>query len=318
MILRVYSFSPRSPVLWEMRASAPFFNYTGGIDRKMLELVPENTLIHGKRIANGTHGNGEPVILIHGTPSSSYIWRDVYRRLVENGYKVHLFDLLGYGLSERPWDPAVDTSVTGQVPILEGLIAHWGLDRFHLVSHDIGGAIAQRFSIFNPESVKSLTLIDTVSFDSWPSKRTKEQMQAGLDILIKKPDEEHREHFRNWILSTVNNKDKIREGVLDTYVNFISGPVGQGSFFQHQVSHYEHKHTSELDGRLHELGHLPVQILWGEDDAWQVVAWAHKLHAAIPNSTLHILPDCGHFAMEDKPAEISKLVISFLQAHLHQ
>ena len=281
----------------------------------MHNLVPDNTLILGYRIANGTHGRGEPVVLIHGTPSSSYIWRNIVPELVEGGHKVHVFDLLGYGLSERPWDPGVDTSVSGQVPVLKGLLKHWSLGHTHIVAHDIGGAVAQRFCIFNPQLVKSLTLIDTVSFDSWPSKRTNEQMKAGLDVLIKKPDAEHREHFRNWILSTVHDKEKIRAESLQTFVNYISGPVGQGSFFQHQVRHYDHKHTSELTNRMGELGKLPVQILWGENDAWQVVDWAHKLHAAIPNSQLHIIPECGHFVMEDKPEAISELLITFLSQH---
>lgn len=68
----------------------------------MRDLVRDNSLIAGYRIAHGTHGDGEPVVLIHGTPSSSYIWRHVVPELVEAGHRVHLFDLLGFGLSERP------------------------------------------------------------------------------------------------------------------------------------------------------------------------------------------------------------------------
>lgn len=281
----------------------------------MTSLLPDNTLILGHRIANGVHGAGEPVVLIHGTPSSSYIWRNVVPELVDNGQRVHIFDLLGYGLSERPWDPAVDTSVSGQVPILKKLIAHWGLDHAHVVAHDIGGAVAQRFCIFHPQNVKSLTLVDTVSFDSWPSERTKEQMKRGLDALIKRPDEEHREHFRDWILSTVHNQDRIRAESLETFVDYISGPVGQGSFFQHQVSHYDHAHTSELNDRIGELGKMPVQIIWGENDAWQVIDWAYRLHAAIPGSLLHVLPGCGHFAMEDQPGRVAELLTAFISAN---
>ena len=278
----------------------------------MSNLVHLNALIGGIRIAHGVHGDGEPVILIHGTPSSSYIWRNILPFLVGAGYRVHLFDLLGYGRSERPWDPDIDTSVSGQVPVLEGLMTHWGLDDAHIIAHDIGGAIAQRLSVFSPGRVRSLTLIDVVSFDSWPSSRTREQMKAGLEALIKKPDREHRAHFREWLLSTVQDKQRLRETALDTYLDFISGPIGQGSLFQHQVRHYDPRHTDELTGRLAELGDLPVQIIWGEDDAWQVVAWAHKLHKAIPNSELHILENCGHFAMEDRPEEINQLLVSFL------
>ena len=156
----------------------------------MTELLNDNAIIDGHRISHGTHGDGEPVVLIHGTPSSSYIWRNVVPELVAAGYRVHLFDLLGYGLSERPWDAAVDTSVSGQVPIVENLLSVWALDRTHIIAHDIGGGIAQRFCIFNPQMVRSLTLIDTVSFDSWPSKRTIQQMEAGLEALIKKPGSE--------------------------------------------------------------------------------------------------------------------------------
>ena len=281
----------------------------------MYSLADENVLIGGHRIACATVGSGEPVVLIHGTPSSSFIWRNVAPRLAEAGHKVHVFDLLGYGASERPFDQAVDTSVSGQVPILTDLMSQWGLESAHIVAHDIGGAVAQRFCLFHPTLAKSLTLIDTVSFDSWPSKRTNEQMKAGLEALIKKPDAEHRAHFREWLLSTVEQKEAFASGSLETFVDLISGPIGQGSLFQHQVAHYDHRHTSKISDRLAELSAMPVQIIWGENDAWQVVDWARKLHAAIPGSTLHVLPQCGHFAMEDQPDRICDLVISFIAKH---
>ena len=278
----------------------------------MHSLADENVLIAGQRIACAALGSGEPVVLIHGTPSSSYIWRKVAPRLSAAGHKVHLFDLLGFGASERPFDQALDTSVSGQVPILKELMVHWELERAHIVAHDIGGAVAQRFCLFHPTLAKSLTLIDTVSFDSWPSTRTKEQMQAGLEALIKKRDAEHRAHFRAWLLSAVEQKDRFAADSLEAFVDLISGPVGQASLFQHQVAHYDHRHTSEISDRLAELSAMPVQIIWGEKDAWQVVDWAHKLHAAIPGSTLHVLPACGHFAPEDQPEKISELLITFL------
>lgn len=279
----------------------------------MEHLVTEHALVNNTRIAHGVHGEGEPVVLIHGTPSSSFIWRNVTPVLVDAGYAVHVFDLLGYGLSERPWDSAIDTSVTGQVPVLEGLLSHWGLNDLHVISHDIGGGIAQRLAISSPHRVKSLTMIDTVSFDSWPSTRTRLQMQEGLEALIKAPDRDHRTHFRDWLLSTVENKDQLKKTSLDTYLEFISNPIGQASLFQHQVRHYEPHHTDELTPRLHELGELPVQIIWGADDAWQVSTWAEKLHKAIPGSELHILENCGHFAMEDQPEKISALLVDFLK-----
>ncbi|WP_422377115.1 alpha/beta fold hydrolase [Roseibium sp.] len=278
----------------------------------MKPIADRHVLIQNCRIAHGIRGEGAPVVLIHGTPSSSLIWRNVIPALVAGGYKVHVFDLLGYGLSERPWAPDIDTSVSGQVPILEALMEHWGLADCHLIAHDIGGGVAQQFCLKAADRVRSLTLIDVVSFDSWPSQRTQEQMQAGLDALIAAPAEEHRAHFREWLLSTVENKDRFKATSLDTFLDLLSNPVGQASLFQHQVRHYDPKHTSEAGRHLGKLAGLPVQIIWGENDNWQVVDWAYKLKSAIPGAELHVLPDCGHFAMEDQPEEIGKLLRSFL------
>ncbi|KAJ4260413.1 hypothetical protein NW762_007152 [Fusarium torreyae] len=278
-------------------------------------IVTENALIKGSRIAYGVYGEGKSVVLLHGTPSSSLIWRNIVPKLVDAGFKVHTFDLLGFGLSERPWNPDVDTSMTGQVSVLEGLLELWGLEKVHIIAHDIGGGVAQRFSVFSPERVLSLTLIDVVSFDSYPSKRTKEQMQNGLEALIKTNSNKHREHFREWLLSAVKNPTKLEQSSLSTYLDYISGPIGQPSLFEHQVRHYDPKHTLEVAPRLGELEKLPVQLIWGKDDAWQVVDWAHKLHDAIPGSKLTIVEDAGHFSLEDQPEKISELLVSFLGKH---
>lgn len=278
-------------------------------------IATRNVLVEGHRITYGVLGTGKPVVLLHGTPSSSLIWRNVVPHLVDSGYQTHVFDLLGYGLSERPSDPAVDTSMTGQVVILEGLLKHWNLQRFHLVAHDIGGGIVQRFAIANPDRVLSLTMIDVVSFDSYPSKRTKQQMEFGLESLGKADDARHREHFREWLLSAVHHKQKFASSSLDTFLGYISGPLGQPSLFQHQVRHYDPKHTMEVADRYHELGKLPVKLIWGADDAWQVTDWAHKLNEAIPGSDLEIVKEAGHFSPEDQPERIAELLLAFLVKH---
>lgn len=277
----------------------------------MDSILEDHVVIDGNRLAYGVHGEGEPVVLVHGTPSSSMIWRRVLPLLVTAGYKVHVYDLLGYGLSERPADSSIDTSISAQVPILERLLAHWGLEVIHLVGHDFGGGIAQRFGIFNPGRLRSLTLMDSVCFDSSPSKRTREQLKAGLEALIKTPDSDHRAHFRDWLLSAVWDKQAMRDGPLETYVEMISGPVGQGSYFQHQARTYDSRHTMEIADRLHELGDLPVKIIWGANDAWQSLDWAKRLQQAIHGAELSVVERAGHFAQEDRPAEIADLLITF-------
>lgn len=281
----------------------------------MTNLTPDSLIVGSHRIAWGVSGDGPPVVLMHGTPAFSHIWRNVAPALVAAGRRVFVYDLLGFGRSERPADPAVDTSVTAQLPILLQLLDAWGLDRAHIVAHDIGGAVAQRLAVFHPERIVSLTLIDNVSFDSWPSPRTRQQIAAGLDALISAPDEEHRAHTREWLKTAITNPDRLTDGTVDAYLEMVSGPVGQASLYQHQIAHYDPKHTMDVGARLSELADMPVQIIWGDRDAWQDVAWAHRLHQAIPGSRLTIVKGGGHFVMESDPDLVAREVIAFTGAH---
>ncbi|CAM3423234.1 alpha/beta fold hydrolase [Thalassospira profundimaris] len=281
----------------------------------MKPVANDHVLMNNTRIAHGVYGDGVPVILLHGTPSSSLIWRDSIEPLVTAGYKVHLFDLLGYGLSERPWDPEIDTSISGQLPILEGLMDHWGLTSAHIVGHDFGGAIAQQVGVFRPDVARTITLIDAVSYDSYPSKRTRQQMEAGLDVLAKAPDAEHRAHFRDWVKSAVVDQKRFEGTALETYVDYISGPIGQASLFQHQIRQYDPIHTMKVADRLGELGTKPVKLIWGAQDAWQTPDWAKRLHGDIPGSELSLVEGAAHFALEDKPDEINALILDFLSRH---
>ena len=127
----------------------------------MHSLAEHSTIINGHRVAYGILGSGKPIVFIHGTPSSSYIWRNVAPNVANEGYSVHVYDLLGYGNSERPYDQSMDTSVSAQVPILKQLMAHWGIERAHIVAHDIGGGVAQRFCIFHPAISNSRRMINS-------------------------------------------------------------------------------------------------------------------------------------------------------------
>ena len=141
-------------------------------------------------------------------------------------------------------------------------------------------------------------------------------MQNGLEALIKVDDDIHREHFREWLLSAVYHKERFASSSLGTFIEYISGPIGQASLFNHQVRHYDPKHTLEIVDKLGEVGEaMPVQLIWGENDEWQVTDWARKLQGAITGSELTILKECGHFSPEDQPEKVADLVIRFVERH---
>jgi pimeloyl-ACP methyl ester carboxylesterase len=273
------------------------------------DVVLDSVLIDGHRIAYGRHGVGEPVVLVHGTPSYSYEWRAIVPALADAGYEVYLYDLLGYGASERPID--VDTSVGGQVPILEGLLDEWGLERAHVAGHDIGGAIGLRLALSHPDRVTSLTLLDTASYDSWPSETWREIIDSHLDAYVSMSDEEFREMLTRQLAMTVVDEETMTGETLEAYLAPHRGTFGRVSFFYHQVRHYDSRYTEEITPELQTLS-LPVQILWGEADLWQPVEYAYRLADDIPDADLHVFEDAGHFLMEDTPDRVANQLLTFL------
>src|SRR5205085_10229724 len=86
-------------------------------------------------------GEGPPVVLVHGTPSSSYPWRQVAAELAR-GWTVYVYDLLGYGSSEKR--DGQDVSLGAQTHLLAQLLDHWELEEPAIVGHDFVGAITLR------------------------------------------------------------------------------------------------------------------------------------------------------------------------------
>jgi haloalkane dehalogenase len=105
-------------------------------------------------------GEGEPIVLLHGLPSSSFLYRKVIGELAARGFAAMSFDLPGLGLADRPVD--FDFTFAGLGRFAEAAVDALGLDRFHLVVHDAGGPVGFELAASAPERVRSLTILNTV------------------------------------------------------------------------------------------------------------------------------------------------------------
>jgi haloalkane dehalogenase len=105
-------------------------------------------------------GDGEPVVLMHGIPVSSFLYRKVLPPLAERDLRGVAFDLPGLGLAAKPDD--FDYSWSGLGRWTAEAIDALGIDRCHLVLHDIGGPIGLEWALRNRERVRSLTVLDTL------------------------------------------------------------------------------------------------------------------------------------------------------------
>ncbi|MFC9951215.1 alpha/beta fold hydrolase [Streptomyces prasinus] len=276
-----------------------------------MTLLTDSLVVDGVRLAHRDRGRGEPVIFIHGTPSHSYEWRDVVPHIEAAGFRTVTYDLLGYGRSERPVDR--DTSVAAQTDLLGHLLDALCIDRAAIVAHDIGGAIGQRFAVAHPERVRRLMLIDSVSYDSWPSPTWRRIIDEELDDLPGMSQDTFDALLTRQLGMTVADASHMTGDVLQAYLAPHRSAPGRVSFFEHQVRHYDSKYTEEIGDALRRLT-MPVRILWGEEDRWQPLHYAERLRDDIPGAELVVVPGAGHFLMEDAPGRVVREIRDFLTA----
>jgi pimeloyl-ACP methyl ester carboxylesterase len=272
-------------------------------------LTDSDALVDGVRLAYTDHGDGEPVVLIHGTPSHSYLWRNIAPRVRDAGYRTVVYDLLGFGRSERPIGR--DTSVTAQADVLVGLLDQLLIDSAHIVAHDIGGAIGQILAVRYPERVRRLMLIDTVTYDSWPSDTWRKIIRDNDDSRYVHQADDFSAMLSRQLRMTVTNPNSMNDEILRNYLSPHDGAAGRASFFTHQVSHYDSRHTEQIADQLPSLT-LPVRVVWGADDRWQPVSYAERLCGDIPGAELSILANAGHFLPEDAPDALTAEILAFL------
>lgn len=252
-------------------------------------------------------GAGPPVVLVHGTPFSSYVWRRIAPILAENR-RVYVYDLLGYGQSEKRANQ--DVSLGVQNCLFARLLDHWSLERPDVVAHDFGGATALRAYLLNGCRYRTLTLIDPVALAPWGSPfvqhvRHHEAAFAGLPGYLQPAIV--RAYIRGAMARAASDEE------LAPYVAPWLGDIGQPAFYR-QIAQMDQRYTDEVEPRYKEIA-VATNILWGERDAWIPVEQGERLAALIPGARLVRIPEAGHLVHEDAPEAIVAALLGFLPGH---
>ena len=259
--------------------------------------------LSGGEISYDVLGSGPPLILVHGTPSRSYIWRDVASRLAYR-FTLYVFDLLGFGQSQRREE--LDVSISGQSRVLAELVETWELESPSVAGHDIGGAIALRTHLLEGVPFGCIALLDSVVLRPWITPTTR-HVRAHLDVYRTMPTKTFEAVVASH-LRTATHKP-LDQHALATYLKGWRGEFGQRRYL-HKDAQLDERDTAVFEPLLPSIG-VPVSIIWGEQDAWLAPTLAQRLHELIPGSDLLVLPETGHFAMEDSPQEVAAALFDF-------
>lgn len=259
----------------------------------------------GGTVAYEVFGEGPPVILVHGTPTRSYLWRGVVPALVES-HSVYVYDLPGYGESEK--GEGQDVSIPAQGRVLGELVEAWGLEEPAIAGHDIGGGIVLRAHLLEGVPFSRIALLDAVVLIPWLSRpmSTTWHVREHPEAYCSMPDHLF-EAFLSAYLGETNSR--LGEEAFEVYLAPWRGEEGRRAFVR-QALQFEEWHTGEL-GPLLGLIEVPVRIIWGEEDRWLDPSQAPRLREEIPNSELRTIPGAGHFVQEDAPGEVAELLAGF-------
>ena len=251
--------------------------------------------------AAGTRGAGEPVVFLHGFPTSGHLWGDVVA-LMPAGHRIVVLDLLGYGRS----DPAADRSLTlrAHAERVVGLLDTLRITSACVVGHDLGGGIAQSLAVHWPERVSRLALVDSVGFAGWPTRDVR-VARALMPLVRRLP--------ANWLLPIV--RADLERGYydatrathsIDKYQRPFNSEEGKKAFLRHLAA-LDANETKQLAKRLPAI-RIPTAVIWGEHDPFLPLSVGSHLAAAIPGATFDIVPDSRHFTPEDGPRVIADVL----------
>jgi pimeloyl-ACP methyl ester carboxylesterase len=249
-------------------------------------------------------GDGPPIVLVHGTPWSSWSWRHVARALSER-FTVYVFDLLGFGASDK--HPGQDVSLAAHGQRLAALLDFWGLETPALVAHDIGGATALRTHLLHHRPVAALALIDVVALAPWGSPFY-QLVSEHASVFEQLPPAIHEGVVRAYVRTAeARGLDRDVETAL---VSPWLDATGQSAFYR-QIAQGDERHTDEVELLYGQIT-APTLIVWGEDDPWLPLERGRELARRIPTARLEVLPGAGHLVPEARPEELSRLLAGHL------
>ena len=268
-----------------------------------MELVEEVSW-EGRTIACGRAGTGPPVVFCHGTPWSSVVWSR-YADALADAFTVHLWDMPGYGRSSK--DPAHPVDLGAQAAAFRAVLDHWGLDRPHVVAHDVGGAVALRAALHGGVRYASLVLVDAVAIP--PSGSPFFRFVAGHPgVLDGLPPYIHEAVVRAYV------RGASHRGLADDDLAALVAPwtteSGQPAFYR-QIVQYDERFLVENEQRLGDLN-VPVRVVWGTEDAWIPLPTGRRLAELVPGADLVEVPGAGHLIQYDAPVALAALVRGWL------
>ncbi|WP_244928389.1 4,5:9,10-diseco-3-hydroxy-5,9,17-trioxoandrosta-1(10),2-diene-4-oate hydrolase [Nocardioides sp. W7] len=261
----------------------------------------------------GATGGGLPLVMLHGGGPGASAWSNFGRALPHfaGHFRTLLVDQPGFGGSEKP--PVAGNFYRHAADHVVALLDELGIERVHLLGNSLGGGTAMRLALTYPDRVGRLVLMGPGGlslnlFHADPTEGVQRLMDFGANPT--------REALRAFISTMVVNQALVTDELVEERFADATAPGAQEAMRSMGMSFWNPE-TAE-DGMLWREAHRlrkHTLLTWGREDRVNPLDGAMVALKLIPKASLHVFPNCGHWAQIEAAEEFAEVATAFLSRH---
>jgi pimeloyl-ACP methyl ester carboxylesterase len=268
------------------------------------------------RISYTEAGSGPVALFVHGVVLNKYLWRRQLAELSDIRRCIAL-DLLAHGDTEIA--PDQDVSVTANAKMLREFLDALRIDQVDLIGNDSGGGISQIFAALNPGRIQTLTITNSDAHDNWPPEAFKPFVDMAIagglkDTLNAMLSDKAIFRSPGALGLAYEHPENVSDEDIEIYLRPHIRTEQRTRDLQRFVAAFDNQHTLAIEPQLRTLK-APTLIVWGTDDIYFPVKWAHWLAETIPGAKEPVeLKDARIFFPEERAEVFNKLLRDHLTA----
>lgn len=269
----------------------------------------ETAEVLGIRMRWIEQGEGFPVVLLHGIPTSPALWHKVMARLPHA--RCLAWELVGHGESISE-GRGRDLSLGAQADYLAAWIDHLDLGPVILAGHDLGGGIAQLAAASYPGLCAGLFLTNSVGYDNWPVPSVA-AMRAARAAVRFLPNAAFKQMLRSFFVRGHTTWSAAEDALAQHFSAYARH--GGAAAFARQIAALHTRDTLAVVDDLPRLG-IPARVAWGVEDRFLKIEYGERLARDL-SAPLRRIEGGKHFTPEDVP-EIIAEEIGLLLRSVHE